>query len=130
MAREAMVEVRRRTRHAKPINAHAEDPEGFDRALDDLIAAIKHTSAHEHDDLILLVNRLDPEMSDDLHRRVERAVGHASLHPNLPHNPIARRIASVVERIDRAVNDDSTTSHTALDQLGKRAAKAGGKGHR
>ncbi len=115
--REALGEVRRRTRHVKPINAHFDDPVGFDRALDDLVEAVRADLGHESEDLVPLVEKLDPEAKAELAQRVERAVSRASDHPKPPKNPIARSIVNLGEKLDHAVHDAATTSHPAVDRM-------------
>ena len=122
--RESLAEVRRRTRHTKPINAHIDDPEGFDQALDELWRAASSSLVHEEEDLQPLVGRLDAAARDELHSRVDHAVAHASVHPNPPQNPIARAVVSIGEKIDRAVNDVSTTTHPAAEDVARHVRRA------
>ena len=111
-----MVEVRTRTRHIKPANAHADDPEGFEQSLDTLIGAV-HRHLQEDREVLPLVEGLDPADQRELGRKLERAVAHATTHPGPPHNPIGRAVATVGEKLDRALNDTSTTSHPGVEQL-------------
>ncbi|HEX4219589.1 MAG TPA: hemerythrin domain-containing protein [Acidimicrobiales bacterium] len=115
--RSAMVEMRNRTKHVKPINAHADDPEGFEESLDALIDAIHGHLDQEDRELLPLVERLDPAEQRELARNLERAVANASSHPDPPHNPIGRAMANLGEKIDRRVNDTSTTWHPGVQQL-------------
>jgi hemerythrin-like domain-containing protein len=115
--RSAMVEVRDRTRHIKPANAHADDPEGFEQSLDTLIAAVHRHLDQEDREVLPLVDTLDSAEQRELARKLERAVAHATTHPDPPHNPIGRAVATVGEKIDRTVNDTSTTSHPGIEQL-------------
>jgi hypothetical protein len=115
--RAAMVEIRNRTRHVKPINAHADDPEGFEVSLEALIGAIHSHLDHEDRELLPLVDALGPADQRELARNLERAVANATTHPNPPHNPIGRAMATIGEKIDRAVNDTSTTWHPGVEQL-------------
>lgn len=113
--REALADVRGHTRHVKPINVHLADPEGFERAVDDLVAMVRRSLEHESDDLLPLVEQLGPDARDDLRRRVARAVSRASEHPKPPRNPVARAIVNIEEKLDRTFEDASTTSHPAVD---------------
>lgn len=115
--REALEKVRHRTRHVKPINAHLQDAQGFEADLSELLEDVRRTLGHEEEDLFPLVDRLDTESGEDLRNRVEHAVRRASVHPNPPRNPITRALASIEEKVDRAVNDVSTTSHRAVERL-------------
>lgn len=115
--RSAMVEVRNRTRHVKPANVHADDPEGFEQSLDILIDAVQRHLDQEDREVLPLVEALDPAEQRELSRGLERAVAHATTHPDPPHNPIGRAVATIGEKIDRAVNDTSTTSHPGVEQL-------------
>lgn len=115
--RSAMVEIRHRTRHVKPVNAHADDPQGFEQSLDTLIGAVHRHLDQEDREVLPLVDGLGPAEQQDLSRKLERAVAHATTHPHPPHNPIGRAAATIGEKIDRALNDRSTTSHPGLEQL-------------
>jgi Hemerythrin HHE cation binding domain len=115
--RSAMVEIRNRTRHIKPANAHADDPEGFERSLDILISAVHRHLDQEDREVLPLVDGLDPAEQRELGRKLERAVAHATSHPDPPHNPIARAVTTMGEKLDRALNDTSTTSHPGVEQL-------------
>jgi hypothetical protein len=115
--RSAMVEVRNRTRHVKPVNVHADDPEGFEQSLDILIAAVLRRLDQEDREVLPLVEALGPAEQQELGRKLERAVAHATSHPDPPHNPIGRAVATIGEKLDRALNDTSTTSHPGVEQL-------------
>lgn len=115
--RSAMVEVRTRTRHIKPANAHADDPEGFERSLDTLISAVHRHLDQEDREVLPLVDGLGPADRRELGHKLERAVAHATTHPDPPHNPIARAVTTIGEKMDRALNDTSTTSHPGVAQL-------------
>ncbi|HWE70456.1 MAG TPA: hypothetical protein VG205_08840, partial [Acidimicrobiales bacterium] len=110
-------EVRRRTIHVKPLNAHADDPDGFEAALGSLIAAVRAQLDYEDNQLLPLVERFNVEDRGDLRRHMEQAVAHASSHPDPPHNPIGRAVANLKEKLDRVVNDSSTTWHPGLERL-------------
>jgi len=126
--REAMNEIRRRTLHLKPLNAHADDPDGFEAALGTLIAAVRAQLDYEDNQLLPLVEQLNVEDRGDLRRHMEHAVAHASSHPDPPHNPIGRAVANLKERLDRVVNDASTTRHPGLERL-KREGEPGSERH-
>ncbi|HEX3796028.1 MAG TPA: hemerythrin domain-containing protein [Acidimicrobiales bacterium] len=115
--RSAMVEVRNRTRHIKPANAHADDPEGFERSLDTLISAVHRHLDQEDREVLPLVDGLGPAEQRELGRKLERAVANATTHPDPPHNPLGRAVTTMGEKLDRALNDTSTTSHPGVDQL-------------
>lgn len=112
-----MVEIRTRTRHIKPANAHADDPEGFEQSLDTLISAVHRHLDQEDREVLSLVDGLGPAEQRELGRKLERAVAHATTHPDPPHNPIARAVTTIGEKMDRALNDTSTTSHPGVEQL-------------
>lgn len=122
--REAMNEIRRRTLHLKPLNAHADDPDGFEAALGTLIAAVRAQLDYEDNQLLPLVEQLNVEDRGDLRRHMEHAVAHASSHPDPPHNPIGRAVANLKEKLDRVVNDTSTIRHPGLERL-KREGEPG-----
>jgi signal transduction histidine kinase len=115
--REAMNEIRRRTLHLKPLNAHADDPEGFEAALGSLIAAVRAQLDYEDHQLLPLVERFNVEDRGDLRRHMEHAVAHASSHPDPSHNPIGRAVANLKEKLDRVANDTSTPWHPGWERL-------------
>ena len=51
-ARDALVDVHDRMKHVKPINAHADDPEGFERSVEVLVELVD--SHLDHEDQVLL----------------------------------------------------------------------------
>jgi signal transduction histidine kinase len=126
--REAMDEIRRRTLHLKPLNAHADDPDGFEAALGTLIATVRAQLDYEDNQLLPLVEQLNVEDRGDLRRHMEHAVAHASSHPDPPHNPIGRAVANLKEKLDRVVNDTSITRHPGLERL-KREGEPGSERH-
>jgi hypothetical protein len=115
--RTIMQEMYKRTMHVKPINAHADDPEGFERSLEALTAAARAQIEYEDRELLPLVDEFGAEDRDHLLRNMEHAVAHASSHPDPPHNPVGRAVANLKEKLDRVVNDTSTTWHPGMDQL-------------
>ncbi|HEX3462236.1 MAG TPA: hemerythrin domain-containing protein [Acidimicrobiales bacterium] len=115
--RDAMQDVRKRTLHVKPINAHADDPEGFERSLEALIAAARAQLDYEDQELLPLVDELGADDRDHLLRNLEHAVAHASSHPDPPHNPVGRAAVNLKEKLDRAVDDTSTISHPGTERL-------------
>ncbi len=115
--REAMSQMRKRLRHVKPINVHANDPEGFEALLEQLVGSVRAYLLREDRRLFPLVEDLDDRAQQRLLVEVERAVAHASSHPDPPHNPIGRFVANVDETIERVVHDASTPWHPGLKYL-------------
>jgi hemerythrin-like domain-containing protein len=115
--RDTMSEISRRTRHVKALNAHADDPEGFEASLDKLVDSIQVHLDHEERSLFPLIDHLDGADLERLRADVERAVAHASTHPRPPHNPIGRVLSNVEEMIERVVQDASTPWHPGLKYL-------------
>jgi hemerythrin-like domain-containing protein len=115
--RAAMRDMRARTRHVQPIDAHASDPEGFEQSLDELIDVIRTSLAREDQDLLPMAGRLDADAQAELHNQVERTLAHASTHPDPPRNRIGHALASVMDKVDRTIRDSSTTWHPGLELL-------------
>lgn len=115
--RAAMEDMRARTRHVQPIDAHASDPEGFEQSLGELIDAVRRCLAREDDDLLPMAGRLDPRTQAELHDQVERTLAHASTHPNPPRGPIGHALATLLDKVDRTIRDSSTTWHPGLQRL-------------
>lgn len=115
--RAAMRDMRSRTRHVHPIDAHASDPEGFEDSLRVLIGSIRSHLSQEDQELLSMASRLDADAQAELRNRLERAVAHASSHPDPPHNRIGHALMSVMEKVDRTIRDSSTTWHPGLELL-------------
>ncbi|HWE68140.1 MAG TPA: hemerythrin domain-containing protein [Acidimicrobiales bacterium] len=115
--RAALRDMRARTRHVHPIDAHASDPEGFEQSLGELIDLIRSHLSQEDQDLLPMANRLGADAQAELHNRIERAVVHASSHPSPPHNRIGHALVNLMDKVDRTIRDSSTTWHPGLDLL-------------
>jgi Hemerythrin HHE cation binding domain len=115
--RDALSDIRRRTRHVKPDYVHADDPEGFEEALSGLVEAIRIHTEHEDNVLFPRLADLDAQTSDELLVNVEYAVTHASTHPNPPHSRIGRAIIAAGEKLEHDVKDESTPQHPGVDKL-------------
>ena len=122
VVREALSDIRQRTLHMKPSNVHADDPEGFQEVLTGLIEAIQAHVDHEDELLLPMLLALDEQTTTELHQDVEKAVAHASTHPNPPHNPLARAFVAVEEWLEHDVHDQSTPWHPGVDKLGDELA--------
>lgn len=115
--RDAMRDVDGRTRHVKPINVHADDPEGFEDALERLIASVRSELRLEDRVVPDLVSQLDSDSAERLRSKLTAAVAHATSHPDPPENPIARLVTTAVDKLDRKLEDSSTTSHPGRQRL-------------
>jgi iron-sulfur cluster repair protein YtfE (RIC family) len=115
--RDALRDIRRRTQHVKPDYVHADDPEGFEKALSGLVEAIRIHTEHEDSVLFPVLAELDPRTSEDLLAKVEHAVNHASTHPDPPQNRVGRAIVAVKEKLEHDVKDESTQQHPGVDAL-------------
>ncbi len=115
--RAAMRDMRARTRHVQPIDAHASDPEGFEQSLAELIDSIRTCLSREDEDLLPIAGRLDVGAQAELHDQVERALAHASTHPDPPRSPIGHALANLMDKVDRTIRDSSTTWHPGLQLL-------------
>jgi hypothetical protein len=108
LVRDATLDVHRRTLLVKPLYAHADDPEGFEHALDTLMSSIhRHLDLEEHH-VLPLVSRLDDSASDALHTALIGATAWASTHPDPHHNRIGRVVANTVNKIEHRIHDAST----------------------
>ena len=123
VVRDALSEIRRRTQHVTPNDVHADDPEGFEEALNALIDAVRAHIEHEDNVLFPILAELDADASAELRSDVERAVAHTSTYPNPPHNPLGRAIIAVDEWIERNVHDQPTPWHPGVDALNDELAR-------
>jgi Hemerythrin HHE cation binding domain len=123
--REALVAIRKRTRNVKPMNAHLDDPEGFEAALDDLVARIRSHVEHEDEILFPALAGLDADDRTRVRSEVEDGVAHASTYPNPPKHLLGRAFVSVLEKIERGPQDESDSYHPGVELLDD-ALNAGG----
>lgn len=117
--------VRHRTRHVKPINAHLEDPAGFEQDLSAVVLALRRQLTFEDQHLIPLLWGMDPFEARALESELGRSLEHATIHPNPPKHRAARMVVDLTERIERKLNDTATMSHPGTDRM-DRAQDAGG----
>lgn len=115
--RDAMDVIRKRTAHMSPTNVRADDPEGFDDALDDLLDGINKHLAREEQDLLPLLDGLSPDAAEDLAENVTNALKHASEKPKPSRHRIGRVIGNLGDTLDRTVEDASTPQHPGRDKL-------------
>jgi hypothetical protein len=102
-------------------------PQGFEASLETLIEAVHRHLDHEDRELLPLVEFLDPSDQQELSHTIERAVAHATTHPDPPHNPVGRAMVNLGEKIDRSFNDISTPWHPGLEQLADKDAHRAGE---
>ncbi len=113
--RDAMEVIRKRTVHMSPANVRADDPEGFDDALDGLFDSIQKHREREKQDLFPLLDNLSPDTADDLADNVTNALKHASEKPKPSHNRIGRAIGNLGATL--TFEDASTPRHPGRDKL-------------
>jgi hemerythrin-like domain-containing protein len=115
--REALIAIRKRTRNVKPLNAHLEDPEGFEAALDDLVAHIHSHVEHEDEILFPALAGLGADDRRRLRGEVADGVSHASTYPNPPKHLLGRALVAVLEKIERGPQDESDSYHPGVELL-------------
>lgn len=118
--RMAMTEIRDRTRHVKPMNAHADDPEGLEHAIDGLVAAARAELGHDEEAIFPLAGAVPERARQRLAERLPAAMERASSQPSPSQNPIGRIVAEISERLERRLSDQSTPYHPGIDQVGDR----------
>lgn len=116
-AREAIGAIRSDMRGVKPINAHASDPDGFDRHIDEMTGSLRALLQFEVDDLFPLVEQLDPTDADRLRQAIEDACAHQTSLPDPPDNAIIRKLAEIKETVTLSLNDQSTPWHPGIDAV-------------
>jgi hemerythrin-like domain-containing protein len=115
--RAALVEIHDRMKNVKPINAHADDPEGFERAVEVLVELVQSHLDHEDQVLLPLLEGMAPAEAGPLKVEVDKAVEHASSHPDPPHNPIKRKLVDMGEALERTLHDQSTPWHPGTEEV-------------
>jgi hypothetical protein len=123
--RAALTEIRKRTRNVKPLNAHFEDPEGFEAALDDLVSLIHSHVEHEDEILFPALAGLPADERQHLRSEVKDGVAHASTYPNPPKHLLGRAVVAVIEKLERGPQDESDSYHPGVELLDE-ALRAGG----
>jgi uncharacterized protein YukE len=113
----ALVEMHHKTRHVKPINAHVDDPDGFEQSVGKLIESIHVHMNQEDQELLVVEEQLDPREISELADHFDKALAHPSTLPEPPHNPIRRMIAEWGESLEHAFSDESTRWHPAAERL-------------
>jgi hemerythrin-like domain-containing protein len=115
--RQALTEIRKRTRNVKPLNAHLEDPEGFEAALDELVSRIHSHVEHEDEILFPALAGLGAEDRRRVRSEVADGVAHASTYPNPPKHLVGRALVSVLEKLERGPQDESDSYHPGVELL-------------
>jgi hypothetical protein len=115
--RELLGDIRSRTLHVKPAYVHADDPQGFEGALAQLVDAIHVHIGHQDRVLFGELDRLDARTATGLRSDVQAAVAHASTHPDPPHSALGRAFVAVEEFVERKVKDESTPWHPGKRHL-------------
>ena len=115
--RAALKEMRAKTRHVKPINAHADDPDGFEHSIEEMVKALRAMIAYEDEVLLPLVDELDSRGTRLLAERMEIGMSRETSLPDPPENPILRKLATLKESVELALNDESTPWHPGLQRI-------------
>ena len=116
--RAALKDMRDKTRHVKPINAHADDPDGFEESIQVMVDALRSLLAYEDDVLFPLVDQLDSSGRDLLVERMKIGTARETSLPDPPENPVLRKLATLKENVELALNDESTPWHPGLERIG------------
>jgi hemerythrin-like domain-containing protein len=115
--RQALTEIRKRTRNVKPLNAHLEDPEGFEAALEELVSRIRSHVEHEDEILFPALAGLGAEDRRRVRSEVADGVAHASTYPNPPKHLVGRALVSVLEKLERGPQGESDSYHPGVELL-------------
>jgi hypothetical protein len=121
--RTSLEEVRRRTRHVKPNDVFADDPEGTEQAIETMVADLRRHLSDEDAGILPVLARLDPESSRRLRSDVGKALATASTHPAPPHSRIGRVMVALHEKLERDVKDESTPVHPGVTKLHEELAR-------
>jgi hypothetical protein len=115
--RESLVRVRRRLHYVKPINAHLQEPSGFERDLSALVDAFKRQLSDEDDHLIPLLGKMGEAEARELTVALRRAEKHASTSPRQHRHLSTRMLSGLWEKVDGRFEDSSTTCHPGVYEL-------------
>jgi hypothetical protein len=116
--RSALKKMRGKTRHVKAINAHVGDPQGFEDTIAAMVEALRSLLAYEDEHLIPLAEMLYGQDVEQLTGRMTEALARETSLPDPPDNAVLRKLASIKEHVELALNDESTPWHPGLQTLG------------
>jgi hypothetical protein len=117
-ARTALKDVRDKMRHVKAINAHADDPDGFEQSIQGMVNALRALLDYEDEVLFPLVGQLDSSGRELLVERMKIGLSRETSLPDPPNSPILRKLATLKENVELALNDESTPWHPGLERVG------------
>jgi len=121
--RDALSEIRTRTKRIKPAYVYLDNPERFEEVLIGLITAVRAHVEHEDEALLPMLAELDAQTGEELHRNVSHAVAHASTHPHPRTTFLGRAIQAIDEKFERDFKDESTAHHPGVDMLNEELAR-------
>jgi len=115
--RAAVKDMRAKTRNVKPINAHADDAEGFEVVLGTMTSSIRDLLDFENAQLFPLVAQLSPRDEARLNGQLVEQMTHETSLPDPSDNPVLRKLAEIRETLRLALHDESTRHHPGLDKV-------------
>lgn len=111
--RDAMTVVHERTMHIDPRNVHTSDPDGFERAIDEVLSCIEAHFPEEDRSVDAVIARVG-ERTDE-RAKLEAAVAGAAKRPSeRPHPPkttVGRLLTNTKVKLDHAFEDVATPHH-------------------
>jgi hypothetical protein len=103
--------IHHRTQHRAPHNAHAEDPQGLEDAIDDIADRLTLLLKDEDAEVIGLVSGLDPTAKLAFDKAVKKALRHAAERPKPARTRIGRIASNIATKLDHVFEDASTPAH-------------------
>lgn len=109
--RDAMTVVHDRTSHIDPRNVHVSDPEGFERALGDVLVRVEQHLGDEDGRVSWVLGRMPDDERARILEAVARAAGSASERPHPPRTSIGRAVSNAQVKLDHTIEDVATPHH-------------------
>lgn len=115
--RDALTIIHERTMHTDPRNVHTGDPDGFERAIEASITALKAHLSLEDACLRRLVQASSAAERDDIAGEVRRAARTASERPHPPRTAVGRMVSNLNVKLDHTLEDVANPRHPGADTI-------------
>jgi hypothetical protein len=115
--RDALSVIHERTMHIDARNAHAGDPEGFERAVDQAVETVTRHLVAEDACVRQVVETAGPEERGAVAKLVRKAMRTASERPHPPRTPVGRLASNLHVKLDHALEDVSSPRHPGAETI-------------
>ncbi len=109
--REAMTVIHKRTTGIDPRNVHAQDGQGFEDTLEDVVHRLRALLLGEDRQIDTLMASLGPEDRQQVSEDVAHVFRSASERPHPPHTAVGRFLSNAHVKLDHTFEDVSSPTH-------------------